>query len=40
MGDDKRRQSQECVHVFKNGDKQVAEELLPRIAQPAAVTTV
>ena len=36
---DRRRQEEDYVIAFKSGNKLVAEQLLPRIPQPAAITT-
>ena len=33
------RDQEDCVRAFKSGNKLVAEQLLPRIPQPAAITT-
>ena len=33
------RQEEDYVIAFKSGNKLVAEQLLPRIPQPAAITT-
>ena len=39
MADDKRQEEEDCANAFRTGNKFVAEQLLPRIPQPAAVTT-
>ena len=34
-----RRQEEDCLYAFQSGNKLVAEQLLPSIPQPAAITT-
>ena len=36
---DRRHEEEDHVIAFKSGNKLVAEQLLPRIPQPAAITT-